>query len=370
MIADRVRMDAYAMALERAVKPESVVLDIGAGTGVLSLLACKLGARRVIAIEPSPAAALIGEAARDNGYADRIRVVQQRSTEVVLDEPADVIVSDLRGVLPMFQRHVLDIADARARLLAPGGQLIPRSDALFAAVVSAPDAFESARGPWESAPFGLALRSGLRFVENLWHKHYAAAEDLLAPAVQWGELDYTTIVDPHVRGQGTCTIARAGTAHGLLAWFDAQLTEGVGFSNRPGAPQAIYGQAFFPWPRAVALRAGDRVSFELRADPMAPDYVWTWTTEIHAQQAPVERFRQSTFLGIPRSPETLRKRASTFRPALSAGGELALSALERMRSGASLEEIARALRAAHPERFPSDEAAFDFTADLSERYGS
>jgi len=54
MIADRKRLDEYAEALRRLVTPRSIVLDIGAGTGVMSLLACKLGARRVYAIEPSP----------------------------------------------------------------------------------------------------------------------------------------------------------------------------------------------------------------------------------------------------------------------------------------------------------------------------
>ncbi|MDH3444335.1 MAG: 50S ribosomal protein L11 methyltransferase, partial [Deltaproteobacteria bacterium] len=47
MIADHVRMDAYARALRRAVTADSVVLDIGTGTGIFALLACQFGARRV-----------------------------------------------------------------------------------------------------------------------------------------------------------------------------------------------------------------------------------------------------------------------------------------------------------------------------------
>ena len=44
MLADAPRMDAYLVALRQAVKPESVVLDLGCGPGVFALLACKLGA--------------------------------------------------------------------------------------------------------------------------------------------------------------------------------------------------------------------------------------------------------------------------------------------------------------------------------------
>src|SRR5580765_2934227 len=164
MIADRVRLDAHAEALRRLVTPSTVVVDIGAGTGIMSLLACKFGARRVYAVEPSPAVQLLVEAARDNGFADRVVVLQQRSTEVTLPERADVIVSDLRGVLPPYGTHFADLADARARLLAPAGRLLPTRDTLWLAVLAAPEVFERRRSIWQSAPEGLDLRSALPFV--------------------------------------------------------------------------------------------------------------------------------------------------------------------------------------------------------------
>src|SRR6476619_5796689 len=106
MIADEVRMDAYCRALRGAINADSVVLDIGAGTGILSLLACRYGARRVYAVESSSAIAVAEEAARANGFANRIKCIQALSTELDLPEKADVIVSDLRGVLPLFQQHL------------------------------------------------------------------------------------------------------------------------------------------------------------------------------------------------------------------------------------------------------------------------
>src|SRR5436190_22785077 len=95
MISDGVRMSAYARALEETVRPESTVLDIGAGTGVMSLLACKFGARKVIAIEPSVAIYIASELAAANGFADRIEFIRDVSTNVTLSERVDVIVSDL-----------------------------------------------------------------------------------------------------------------------------------------------------------------------------------------------------------------------------------------------------------------------------------
>src|SRR2546422_1901485 len=170
MIADQGRMGAYSRALQRSVRPDSTVLDIGAGTGILSLLACQYGARKVYAIEPTSAIAIAEEAGRANGFADRMECIQALSTDICLPQKADVIVSDLRGVLPLFQQHLPSIIDARQRLLAPGGTLIPRRDSLWAAVVEAPDIYNSHVGLWDGNGFGLRLESTRRLATNLARK--------------------------------------------------------------------------------------------------------------------------------------------------------------------------------------------------------
>jgi len=64
MITDKARMDGFEAALRQAVKPGSVVLDIGTGTGIFSLLACRFGARKVYAIEPDNAIQLARDCRR------------------------------------------------------------------------------------------------------------------------------------------------------------------------------------------------------------------------------------------------------------------------------------------------------------------
>src|SRR4051794_24565464 len=93
MIKDRVRTDAYARALQQAVKPGSVVLDIGTGTGIFSLLACKFGASKVYAVDPADAIELGRRSAAQNGFGDRITFLQDVSTSIDLPELADVVVS-------------------------------------------------------------------------------------------------------------------------------------------------------------------------------------------------------------------------------------------------------------------------------------
>src|SRR5690349_10496031 len=101
MIGSSPRTEAYTEALRHAVRPGSVVVDLGTGTGIWALLACRFGARKVYAIEHSDVIEVARETAGINGLSDRIEFIQELSTRITLPEPADVLVSDVRGGLPV-----------------------------------------------------------------------------------------------------------------------------------------------------------------------------------------------------------------------------------------------------------------------------
>jgi protein arginine N-methyltransferase 1 len=308
MIADTGRMDAYTQALQQAVKPDSVVLDIGTGTGIVALLACKFGARKVYAIEPSNVIVVAREIAAANGYDSRIEFIQDLSTSVTLPERADVIISDLRDILPWFKQHIPSIADARQRHLAPGGVLIPQSDTLWATLVSAPKLYGNYTTPWDSQPYGFNMEAAKRRVTNTYRKGIVTPEQFLTEAQSVATLDYYTIENPNVRAELTWTVAKSGTAHGLSIWFDATLAPGIQFSNAPGKPELIYGQTFFPLSAPVSLVPGDTVSVILQANLVGGDYIWRWATHVVSQSGEVKAdFKQSTFFGTPISPSQLRK---------------------------------------------------------------
>lgn len=371
MITDRPRMDAYACALRQAVDPGSVVLDIGAGTGIFSLLGCQSGAAEVHAVEPDSAIELARTMAVANGYADRIRFYQALSTEVTLPRAADVIVSDLRGVLPLFQHHIASIADARSRLLAPGGVLIPARDRLWAALIEDPKLYRPYIEPWLRNDYGLDLDAGQPLVVNTWRKVNARAEQLLVSPQHWATLDYYSVEQPNVSGELSWAVERPGTAHGVLVWFDAELAEGIGFSNRPGEPELIYGQAFFPWQESVTLAEGDSVSVTLKADLVDGDYLWRWDARVTVGGDPDSvkaSFRQSTFYGAPVSLEKLKRREGGFVPGRTESAEIDRFVLSLIDGSTSLGEIAAALMTRFPKRFGLEQDALTYSADLAERY--
>jgi protein arginine N-methyltransferase 1 len=308
MIADRDRMNAYVRALQTAVKPGCVVLDIGTGTGIFALLSCKFGARKVYAIEPSNAIQVGKEIATANGYSDRIEFIQDLSTQVTLPEPADVIISDLRGVLPCFQHHIPAIKDARCRHLAPHGVLIPQSDTIWATVVSAPDLYEEYTSVWDSQPYGFDMQAAKQRRINSWGKGNVAPEQFLTEPRSWATIDYTTVESPNLKAELTCNVAQTGMAHGISMWFDATLSPNTYFSNAPGKPDLVYGRAFFPFSEPIGLETGETILINLQANLVADDYVWGWATRAIDKLGKIKAdFRQSTFFGTPISPDRLRK---------------------------------------------------------------
>lgn len=371
MLADTPRMQAYTAALRRAVRPGSVVLDLGCGPGVFALFACELGARRVYAVEPDNVIQLAREAAQANGFADRIEFFQNLSTEISVPEKADVIVSDLRGVLPWYRHHIPSIVDARTRLVAPNGTLLPRRDILWAAVVEAPERYQEIVGPWQS--HGFDLSAATRVVTNTWRKTRIEPHELLVEPSCWATLDYSEIANPDIRAEISWQAARPGTAHGFAVWFDSELIDGVALSNAPGAPESIYGQGLFPFSGAVAVAEGDRIDLRIRADFVRDDYVWRWETDFFDAGEfvkPKASFKQSTFFGVPLSPSQLRKRASSYAPVVSHHGAVVRFVLSQMDGKNSIEQIAQLVAKHFPLHFGNDNEALDVVANVSEQYGA
>jgi type I protein arginine methyltransferase len=363
MAADGVRMDAYARAIAAAVKPGSVVVDIGAGTGIFSILAARAGAKRVHAIEPNPAIWLVPELARENGVSDRITVHHASSLDVTLDERADVVISDMRGTSPLHGDHIRAIRDARERFLAPGGALIPQHDRLFVALVENDELTRAlARGWLAFDRLGLSASAAKTSILNSVYDDRARplnASDVLSTAASWGALDYATCDGSVVEATVDVSVLRGGKAHGLAIWFDATVADGIGYTSAPGWSLA-YARTYLPLADEVSVAAGDAARITVRAD--ARGGRWAWDTRITSGASVTADLRQSTFLGAPTSAADLLKQSQAARPERSKEGDRVKRVLEGMNGERTIRDLALL---ADPD---GPDAALDDVREVVARY--
>ena len=369
MIADRVRMRAFAEALERVVRPDSIVLDIGTGTGIFALIACRLGARTVFAIEPDAIIEVARETARANGFEERIDFIQGMSTAVTLPERATVLVCDVRGVLPLHKSIVPTIEDARERLLTKEASFIPCADTVWAAPVETPELYTMRLGRWDAAPYDLDLSPSRTLAVNEWSKAELAPETLLGEPALLATLDYRSIREANVTAEASWTAARSAKLHGFALWFDSDLGAGVSLSNAPGQPRLIYGQAFFPLAEANDIAEGDAISLKFSASLVGGEYVFAWETRVLDRKGrPKVHFTQSTLFAVPLSPSALHRLLETATPTLTPDAEALSFTLARLDGRRALRDLSQDLAKEFPKLFRARDDALRFVTEVAQKY--
>ena len=368
MIADVGRFGAYAKAIAAAVRPGDTVADVGCGVGAFSLLACRAGARRVFAIEIDDSIQIARELAARNGVGHLIEFFQSDSRRTELPERVNVVVSDLRGVLPLYGNAIQSMEDARRRFLVAGGIMIPQRDTLKAAVIEVPEYYNKLVSPWQDSVAGLDLSSPLSLILNQFYSSTFEKDQLLTAPQVWGVIDYTAETKANVAAEWSFEVTRKGTGHGLCLWFDTNLFDEVGYAPGPGT-STVHGQVFLPWLKPVPVEQGCQIHVRLHADLIQQEYVWRWDTTIPEAGSHREtRFRQSTFQGATFSSQSLRRQDVNYIPILSDAGQGDLWMLGQMTGNTTLQSIAQSAYEHFPHLFSSWQEAFSRAAELSRKF--
>lgn len=138
MLADEVRTSSFLRAILATVERGDVVVDIGSGTGVLSLFAAMAGASRVYSIEREPIIEIAREIASRNGFSESIVFVEGSSPNVEIPERVDVLITETIGNMGFDEGISTWVADAKERFLKPDATIVPRQVDAVASLVSVP----------------------------------------------------------------------------------------------------------------------------------------------------------------------------------------------------------------------------------------
>jgi len=139
MLKDTVRTDAYRDFIynHKHLFAGKVVLDVGCGTGILSLFCAKAGAARVIAVDNSDIIDKARENIFNNGFADKITCLRGKVEEVTLPvDKVDIIVSEWMGYCLLYEAMLDSVIWARDKYLKPDGLMVPSHMNMWVAPVS------------------------------------------------------------------------------------------------------------------------------------------------------------------------------------------------------------------------------------------
>ncbi|HEX5634174.1 MAG TPA: 50S ribosomal protein L11 methyltransferase, partial [Gemmatimonadales bacterium] len=274
MLADEPRVAAYRAAIERHA-PGRFVLELGTGSGVLSIFAARAGARRVLAVEESAIAGLAAELFAANAPTIELAVRSSRDLVLPDDQRAEVIVHELLGADPLAEGLLPTIADARRRLLAPGGRLLPSRLELYATGVALTEApvdravaqtqttAIAARHALDLAPLSRALAA----LPDRAYQHTVrgASFELLTEPTLLHDLDLTTVDEDACAATltRTLTATRAGTLSAVLLHFRAHLDHDLVLSNGPELPETHWGRRITALSHSRPVHPGDRLPLQV-----------------------------------------------------------------------------------------------------------
>lgn len=274
MLRDSARTEAFRKAIEATVRPGDAVLDVGAGSGILSLFAARAGARAVYAVECTGVAAMAAQLAAINGFANIVHVLQADIRAVALPEPVDVIVSEWLGTIGVDENLLGSVLWARDCWLKPGGTMIPARVTAWMAPVRVPMRPDEAFFRERPYGFDLSPMAEPSIHELLWSRRRVRPDDMAAPPAPLWTTDVGTVPVTQAclpaRAAATFVAPRAAPVNGLAAWFRAQLAPEVELTNAPDAPETHWGQLLLPLSREIDLQAGDKLDVRFACLPAGP----------------------------------------------------------------------------------------------------
>ena len=280
MIEDATRTASFHRSIHASVKPGEVVLDVGAGTGILSLFAAQAHAARVYALERALGAARMARRLiAANGVADRVHVVEGDSDVLQAFEPVDVLVSEWLGVYSVDENMLAPVLTARDRWLKPGGTMIPNVTATWIAPVF--NAAGEEATAFHSSAYGVDLSPIAPFSldEAVWLPAGASCQDLRAAPDRLWVVDPTTIPASRARMPfvGEVTFTLDGPVNGLATWFSAEMPGTEPLTNKPGT-STHWGNFLFPLRLAGEARPSDNLHVRFECIPVtggACEHAWS-----------------------------------------------------------------------------------------------
>ncbi|RIL11800.1 MAG: hypothetical protein DCC75_01650 [Proteobacteria bacterium] len=275
MLNDHERNAVFEAAIKAAVKPGVVVVEVGTGSGLLSMMAARAGAEHVYTIEKSFA---LYNAAKQiierNGLSNKITVLNCWSSGVQVgrDIPvkADLLIAEILGSAILDEQIVHFLNDARDRLLKPGGIVIPQRAVLVGALLESKSLRERFRVDTVSG-FNLSLFNALYQQPSLQVDLSQFDFKLLSQPFEIFDFDFQKTLPSTRENRFSVKLEADGVCHGIARWIRLFADSSHVMESKPQYSRSHWQQTVEIFEEPVSLRSGSQV--EVRAAQL-PDRVF------------------------------------------------------------------------------------------------
>lgn len=240
MMNDDKRNNAYLTAIKSAIKNNEYVLEIGTGSGLLSMMAIDAGAKKVITCEVSePIAEAAKKIIKKNGYSNRIEVINKKSTELNinadLEKKPDLIISEILSSEFVGEGVQRSLSDANQRLIKENGRMIPEAGEIKVALLeSSPEIekemFVERVNGYDLSEFNNIIGKRLN-VQYLGRK--TTTSFLSETKVPFSFDLYSKEIIKRKEIILEIKACKSGICLGLISWLKLKLYENIEFENNP-----------------------------------------------------------------------------------------------------------------------------------------
>jgi type III protein arginine methyltransferase len=265
MLNDTSRNKAFRSALERAIRPGQLVLDIGTGSGLLSMMAAQYGAD-VITCEMNPFMAKIAEKIiAQNGFSEKIRVIPKKSTELQvgkdLPRPADLLVTETIGPGFLDEFILPTLLHAQTSLLAKDATILPMGGTVYGQLVESESLWQM-NHVTDAEGFDVRLFNQQfsrpyfpRFLRHFSHVPLSDSFPVFSFSFQTDKLlsladRQTLVVVPQ----------RTGTCHAVVIWFELQIDRDIAIVTHPDNQETHWMQIIQTFPTPLTLTENQPVT--------------------------------------------------------------------------------------------------------------
>jgi protein arginine N-methyltransferase 1 len=276
MLKDEVRTLGYRRAIvdNAHLFKGKTVMDVGCGTGILSMFCVKAGAAHVYAVDCSDIINQAKQIVSDNNFADKITCIQAKVEDMTLPcGKVDIIVSEWMGYFLLYESMLNTVIYARDNFLKPGGILLPDKANMYIAGIEDSEYKQEKIEFWNNVyGFNMSCIKNIAIREPLVDTVEAAAQMTTACKFMSIDLNTVKVADLTFVRPFTLKGTRNDFMHAFIAWFDVEFSKclkPISFTTGPGSKYTHWKQTVFYTTEVLSVSEQEEIKGSLSCKPNA-----------------------------------------------------------------------------------------------------